>query len=437
MDRNWSDFKSLYGNLSGAREAFEDTCEALFAKVYKGQSVSQVRVKVGDGGIDIFVGELGVEPIIVIQCKFFLDSFDNSQKAQIRGSFDTAINAKEYELKEWILCIPRVIDIDEHSWWFKWKKKMTTTHNKSSSFITIKNGNEIINLLKENGLYSQFFKIEDSIKIDEIHKILIPRSKETSTTVSPNVILFNNYYKKSEPFYLEREIDKEFNNSLKLNNIWVFGASGAGKTALVNRNLIINQIKYCYCDLSPVRVNSSSDVLEEILCKIEEEFDLSRNNKDMNQIKQIANLLCTGSAKKIIIVIDELAVHQDSILREIAADLIKLVTHVCNQSSDHSLKFVISTISNPRDIVEHQSKALEHFQYLGCEHWTHELEKLFDMLNQSLQLSLNSHKEKILESSKNSPRILKSIFRKIASLTTVTDVSISKAIEVTVNEIVG
>ena len=198
MNRNWTDFKSLHGNIAGAREAFEDACESLYRKKHKGQHVSQVKVKQGDGGIDIFIGELGVEPITVIQCKFFLESFDVSQHSQIRDSFETAITSKKYELKEWILCIPRVIDIDENTWWFKWKHKQLKKHSKQTSFIKLTNGNELIDLLKELNLYTQVFKIDDSIKIDEIHKQLVQKKINLPKNTKPNTILFNNYTKKNE-----------------------------------------------------------------------------------------------------------------------------------------------------------------------------------------------------------------------------------------------
>ena len=119
MNRDWQDFKTLYGNIEGAREGFEKACETLFRKVYFPQYASQMAVKQGDGGIDVFIGKFAIEPIVVIQCKFFLESFRESQKAQIRESFTRAKSSTKYELKEWILAIPRVIDIDENSWWFK------------------------------------------------------------------------------------------------------------------------------------------------------------------------------------------------------------------------------------------------------------------------------------------------------------------------------
>ncbi len=395
MNRNWNDFKSLHSNLAGAREAFENACETLFRKIYFNKSVSQVEVKQGDGGIDIFVGELGVEPITVIQCKFFLETFEDSQKDQIRNSFKTAISANKYELKEWVLCIPRVIDIDEHSWWFDWKKKKTDEHSKESPFISIKNGNELIDLFKEHGLYNQIFQIEDSRKIGEIHKALVPQPISLPKNGLPSVVLFNNYSKKCEPYYLERQIDKEFINSLNLNNLWVFGNSGLGKTTLVNRNLINSSLEYCYCDLSPINITSSDNVLEEILCKIEEQFDIERDSKETNKIKNITQILCNKGGK-IIIVIDELSVPNNSVLKEIANDLVKLVTHFCNVSDHEELKFVVSTISNPKQIVENKSKANQHFQYLNCDDWSNNIEILFTMLCKSLSLDLTDHKPKIL-----------------------------------------
>lgn len=436
MNRNWVDFKGLHSNLAGAREAFEDACETLFRKINPDKSVSQVKVKVGDGGIDIFIGELGVEPITVIQCKFFLESFEESQKAQIRESFDTAINSDKYELKDWRLCIPRVIDIDEHSWWFKWKQKKIEENSKDTNFIKVVNGNELIDLFKENDLYNQIFKIDDSLKIAEIYNAVIPKKIEIPIGINPKIVLFNNYSKQCEPFYYERGVDKEFINSLKINNIWVFGNSGIGKTALVNRNLTKNDIQYCFCDLSPINIINSEQVIEEVLCKVEEKFNLERNSAIENNIKQLTHLLCQAEKKEIIIVIDELSVKESNVLKNIATDLMNLVVHYCNSIHEDSLKFVVSTISNPKDIIENSSKASEYFQYIDCNDWSKDIETLFDILSTSLDIDLKSHKTDILDSCENSPRILKTIFRKIVALDNFNSDAINNTIKTTTSELV-
>lgn len=174
MLKDWRDFKELYGNIEGAREAFEKACETLFREVYRPQHVSQMAVKQGDGGIDVFVGKFAFEPIIVIQCKFFLDSFGDSQKSQIRESFNRAKNSADYELKEWILAIPRVIDIDENSWWFNWVDKQDNN-------IRLINANELIDLMKEYKVYNQIFQMEDSLKLDALYKHTFPPSENRIT----------------------------------------------------------------------------------------------------------------------------------------------------------------------------------------------------------------------------------------------------------------
>jgi DNA replication protein DnaC len=437
MNRDWTDFKSLHGNIAGAREAFEDACETLYKKKYEDQHVSQVKVKQGDGGIDIFIGELGVEPITVIQCKFFLESFEASQHSQIRESFNTAISSKKYELKEWILCIPRVIDIDENTWWFKWKHKKLKEYTKDKNFIKLTNGSELIDLLKELNLYNQIFKIEDSIKIDEIHRQLVPVKIDLPKNIKPNTVLFNNYSKKNEPFYLNRDSDSEFNNSLEISNIWLFGKSGVGKTALINRNLIQNKIEYCFCDLSPITITKVEDVLNEILLTIEDKFDLERDNSDTNILKQISQVLCKASSSRTIIVIDELSVSDNSTLKNIADSFIQLVTYYSNRTENNELKFVVSTISDPKDIIQNKSKASGYFQYICCDSWDNYSSHLFDILAKALNLKLEDSKSTIIEESKNSPRTLKNIFQKIVIFNDSSEKSVSKAIKLTQSEIVG
>ena len=83
----------------------------------------------------------------------------------------------------------RVIDIDEHSWWFKWKQKKIEENSKDTNFIKLVNGNELIDLLKENDLYNQIFKIDDSLKIAEIYNAVVPKKIEISNEANPKVVL--------------------------------------------------------------------------------------------------------------------------------------------------------------------------------------------------------------------------------------------------------
>lgn len=437
MNRNWTDFKSIYSNIAGAREAFEDACETLFKKIYEGKHVSQVKVRQGDGGIDIFVGELGIEPITVIQCKFFLEAFEESQHSQIRSSFETAIKSDMYELKEWILCIPKVIDIDENTWWFRWKHKQIKKHSKQEDFIKLKNGNELIDLLKEHNLYNLIFKIEDSIKIDELHKLFVPKKVNSHINKKVSDILFNNYSLKCEPFYLQRNIDIEFIKALEFCNVWLFGESGFGKTALINRNLLKNSLDYCICDLSPIKVTEKDDVLNEILLNLEEKFECNRDAKETNILKQICKILSAKASNRTIIVIDELSVSNITILKDIAESFIQLVVHFNNQVSDDELRFVVSTILDPKKIIENKSKASQQFQYMSCDDWDKYLPQLFDIVSKSLSMDLADSRDNIIRSAGDSPRVMKNIFRKIIVFGDISRDEVDKAIKLTIEEIVN
>jgi len=197
MNRDWQNFKALHHNIEGAREGFEIACETLFRKVYPSQAVSQMAVNQGDGGIDIFVGKFSIEPIIVIQCKFFLDSFGDTQKAQIRDSFNRARHSQQYELKEWILVLPRVIDIEANSWWFNWIEKQDIV-------IRLINGNELIDLMKEHNVYNQIFQMEDSLRLKEIHEVLVLKPKKIKSLSHESLFLENifKYLRRKKPMML-------------------------------------------------------------------------------------------------------------------------------------------------------------------------------------------------------------------------------------------
>jgi hypothetical protein len=435
MKKDWRDFKSLHGNIEGARDGFEDACQTLFTEVYSDKYVAKMAVRQGDGGIDICVGELSVEPITVIQCKFFLETFGDAQKSQIRESFERAISSDKYELKEWILCIPKEIDIDETSWWAKWKKKKVEENSKDDNFIKLKNGINLIDLMKKHNIYENIFQLKDSLLIQEIHSSIVPKKIEFPKCENPNQMLFSNYTEKNEPYYLERDEDISFNEILKINNIWIFGQSGRGKTTLINRNLIKNDIDYLFCDLSPVNITSPNNILEEIIGSIEEKFDIKRCLNESNKIKLIVKLLKKLNSSDIVIVIDEMSVIDIELLQLISTSFISLVTYYGNSCEENNLKFVISTIAEPKYIILNNSKASEYFQYICCDNWEQHLKNLCYTLNDALNLNIvKTNLDLIIDKSQQSPRILKNIFRKIISEKKLTDDLITNIIDKTIKE---
>ena len=89
----------------------------------------------------------------------------------------------------------------------------------------------------------------------------------------------------------------------------------------------------------------------------------------------------------------------------------------------------------PSLIIENIPKASEYFQYICCDNWDSDLENLFNTLNVALNLRIEEKiKSIILSESKNSPRILKNIFRKTIALNSIDTDSINKIIKTTIQE---
>ncbi|MBN2597801.1 MAG: hypothetical protein JXR82_13590 [Marinifilaceae bacterium] len=182
------DFKYLLlKHKEGARYIFESACEKTFKKEFENSFA--VECNPGDEGIDIFVGNFD-EPIIVYQCKFFIYSIGESQRKQIRDSFKTAYESKAYELKEWNLCVPKALNIDEHRWWATWKKKTTKKYNIK---IELLDSTSLLGFLRKHKVDEEVFGLEDSRLIADIHKYLIERENTIKEVLSkPTEIDYRN-----------------------------------------------------------------------------------------------------------------------------------------------------------------------------------------------------------------------------------------------------
>ncbi len=249
------------------------------------------------------------------------------------------------------------------------------------------------------------------------------------------VVLFNNYREECEEYYCERDEDKIFISHLQVNNIWIFGKSGKGKTTLINRNLLHNKIEYLFCDMSPITIKSENDVLEDILSTIEDKFDITRNPNQKNIIKSIVSLLNSLENKQIVIVIDEMSIADQTVLKEVASSFLMLVTHYVNKREDRDLKFVVSTIVEPKDLLINAAKATDYFQYICCDDWDDYMNKLFDSLVLVLELSVGEDDcNFIIEQSNKSPRVLKNILRKMVVCGNLNSANIKEIVQITLEE---
>ena len=102
----------------------------------------------------------------------------------------------------------------------------------------------------------------------------------------------------------------------------------------------------------------------------------------------------------------------------------------------NELKFVVSTISTPKTIIKNISKAGNYFQFLCCDDWKNDNILLLEIISNALKINLDSSKDLILSKSQNSPRILKSIIKKIIIGKKLDNNSVKVAVEKVISEIV-
>lgn len=246
MEKDWLILVEKY-DLDSARSRFENICEALFKRLYPDKSVRTVRVSQGDGGIDIFIGEIGIEPIDVIQCKFFASGIGDSQKSQIRQSFKTMIESKDYTTKSWTLCIINKLDLNQNIWWSTWKDKFEKKYLLPKTFINLKDGSELIDLLKQNNLYNSSFDLDDSIRIEKLYNKIIKEATVPAINIldvlkkaSYPLLQVRNYIENKTKAHIIRNETKAISDWVisklpidKKNVLILKGEKGLGKSAIL------------------------------------------------------------------------------------------------------------------------------------------------------------------------------------------------------------
>lgn len=224
---DWDTFKRYHGGVEGARACFEKLMEELLRKENPSRNIKGVRLAQGDGGIDVFAGNIGQEKIDVYQCKYFDSGLRSSQWKQITDSYNRAIKNQNYQMNKWILCLPAELSLDEHIKWEEWKKE----HKVDSIEIGLVCGNEIIDRLSNQGLCDKYFQ-------STFPKYISKRPHGAK----------NCMFRDNEVNLLKEELEAG-------NNILIYGEGGYGKTSLAI--LLFELIKDDYCHMAWVSYEKS------------------------------------------------------------------------------------------------------------------------------------------------------------------------------------
>ncbi|WAC40378.1 hypothetical protein [Pedobacter sp. SL55] len=101
------------------------------------------------------------------------------------------------------------------------------------------------------GLISQLFNSDSAFSEFGVKPIgSDAKNKNLLPTSSFKEVLFDVYDNSKEDYYIERYIDKEFQNNILHLGAWVYGISGSGKSTLISRNLSTIGIDYIQINLA-------------------------------------------------------------------------------------------------------------------------------------------------------------------------------------------
>lgn len=153
FDWLWDKYKE------GAREKLEEICRKIYKREYPNANVRRVRVTKGDGGIDVYIRNK--DSFKIVQCKFFKKELGKSQKEQVTKSFETAMKNYSTEVDEWILSVPIIMSREEIFWWENWKEE---NEEKFNIIIDLHDEDNLIDLMKEHGLYDEYF---ETVRLDK------------------------------------------------------------------------------------------------------------------------------------------------------------------------------------------------------------------------------------------------------------------------------
>lgn len=305
MDRDFRYLRDTHGD-AGAREIFERLCTELLQAQY-GERAHGIRVTQGDGGIDILVGDFSI-PIQNYQCKFFLEGIGDSQKKQIRESFQRAVSSASYRMDKWILCVPCTLSLSEFQWWSEWSSKQKREFGIE---IALHEGGYIISQLKRYNIYQAAFDDDIRIKLDSILASAEDRKQNTAGKclgLGLSTLSEGEFLGREEEL---RQIDRHIRQYR--NPIIVYGFPGMGKTELV--------IEYGRRKMSACQVH---------FVRFEQSFLNTVVNSISNAFSGYSKLHPDGQAKSDECIFREV-MHM---LRERSAEDILIIDNVDSESED-------------------------------------------------------------------------------------------------------
>jgi hypothetical protein len=230
-----------------------------------------------------------------------------------------------------------------------------------------------------------------------------------------DLILFDSYNNEKKDYYLKREIDNKVENTLSMNNIWIHGESGTGKTNIAQYYMFSKNIDFFHS----VYFTDPTICGEDYFTLIYESlFDRLDDDNNKLTAKNLIQVLCFLSKKynKVIIHLDELSDLGEEVFKIFFTNFIDILTNQRANCNIDNINFIVTTLFNPSHYIDslnnksYQEKLKNKFTILKLEKWTNsELIELYNIISNNL--SLKSDILDKIDTLNGEPRELKYIIR--------------------------
>lgn len=237
-------------------------------------------------------------------------------------------------------------------------------------------------------------------------------------------VFFMAYEKQCAEYYIIRKVDEELQKHILSKHIWVYGETGIGKSELLRRTLVENDVEHIYIDLSLCDhkcVDSMFQTMYETVCEYMEVE--SQNTLDFQHIvKNICSRINAYKGKqKICLFIEEIPFEEESKeFQEFVEKITKMVVYMTRQLNKNKVLLVMSSIAIPVKVVEvYGDKITNSIHFVGMEKWDKpECITLIRLLSSAASILWETEEliHEFIERSDYSPRRIKSKLKECCSL---------------------
>lgn len=237
--------------------------------------------------------------------------------------------------------------------------------------------------------------------------------------------LFDIYEPIDEPYYLKRDLDILLGNDCQLFSVWLYGASGVGKTAATRRRVFRdgkNPIQIYIGAMSETNVDHIA-LLNEIyytVCDVVG-VDFQQYKSPHKIVEKIGSMLVKkGVDSGVILVVDEipLVVNPEVEIPRFLRAIINIISYVKRESGITHACVLLSSIFDPcAHLEDHDMKIREHVKFVMCETWSDgEISNLIEILENNLKLHTSvDFRCGLLKMANGSPRRIKTHFKEMLS----------------------